>query len=118
MRAMRGRSRLLPILTILALALATLGSGVSHGQAAASERVVICTGHGVTTILVDAEGTPVERRVLCPDCALTAVAAACVPRAGAPEPAPRAVPRPRPVPAAMLRRPVGLAEARAPPHPG
>lgn len=40
----------------------------------ASGAMVICTGAGVVTVLVDENGTPIEHGHICPDCALSVLA--------------------------------------------
>lgn len=59
-------------LTLFGLVLVLVtGSGImasARHQALATGEIVICTGYGITTIAVDAEGNPVRPVVLCPDC--------------------------------------------------
>jgi hypothetical protein len=43
---------------------------VARGQAAATGQVVLCTGAGIQTISIDAEGNPTQGGHLCPDCVL------------------------------------------------
>ena len=63
-------ARLASLLLVLSLGLSTVGFGVARGQAPADGQMVICTGHGIVTISVDADGNPVESYMLCPDAAL------------------------------------------------
>lgn len=60
------------ILLCLALVLGGMSMGVVRGQAAAvsqgSSTITICSGYGVTTITLDAQGNPVGPVHLCPDC--------------------------------------------------
>lgn len=63
-------SRLASLLLVLSLGLSTVGFGIARGQAPADGQIVICTGQGIITISVDAEGNPVESHMLCPDAAL------------------------------------------------
>lgn len=58
---------LIPLLLSLSLGLSTVGFGVARGQAPAVGEMVICTGLGIVTVTVDAEGNPVEAQGLCPD---------------------------------------------------
>ncbi len=64
------RTGWLSLLLILNLGLSALGFGMARGQAPATGQMVICTGNGIVTISVDAEGNPVESHTLCPDAAL------------------------------------------------
>lgn len=52
----------------LALAASSVTVAIARGPAAASHQVVICTGTGVTTLAVDAQGRPVGPVHPCPDC--------------------------------------------------
>jgi hypothetical protein len=60
----------LSLLLIVNLGLSALGFGMARGQAPAAGQMVICTGNGIVTLSVDAEGNPVESHTLCPDAAL------------------------------------------------
>ena len=57
---------------LLAVVLAATGLSVAHarGQADPAGSMVICRGLTVVTVLVDAEGNPVELPHVCPDAAL------------------------------------------------
>ncbi|SMX49221.1 hypothetical protein MAA8898_04227 [Maliponia aquimaris] len=57
---------------MLAAVLAVTGLSVAQarGQAGPAGALVICQGLTVVTILVDAEGQPVEQAHVCPDAAL------------------------------------------------
>lgn len=110
--------RLLALLLAFVLGLSAVGAGHARGHAQTAGAIVICTGEGAVTVLVDAEGRPVERKVLCPDCVLSLLAIG----GGSPEALPAPVPRlaPRPLrSAAQLApgRPRGMQKARAPPRP-
>jgi hypothetical protein len=68
---------LLPILRLkqafagllaLVVVLTNMQMAVGRAQAAAVDRVVICSGYGVMTIDLDADGNPVGPVHLCPDC--------------------------------------------------
>lgn len=54
----------------LAAALAVAGAGwaLARGQAPAVGVVVICTGTGLVSIALDADGNPTGAHLLCPDC--------------------------------------------------
>ena len=55
---------------ILSLGFSSLGFGMARGQAPAAGEMVLCTGNGIVTVSIDADGTPVESHTLCPDAAL------------------------------------------------
>lgn len=65
---------------VLAVVLAVTGLSVAQArvQAGPAGALVICRGLTVVTILVDAEGQPVERAHICPDAALALFVAAGV----------------------------------------
>lgn len=65
----------LAVLLALLLGVSALGFGMARGQAPQAGQIVICTGQGIVTISIDADGKPVERHTLCPDAALTLMAA-------------------------------------------
>ncbi|MBV0890297.1 hypothetical protein KTN05_00305 [Paracoccus sp. Z118] len=69
----------LHLLLILLIAATSLSLGSARGQARVAGQMVLCDGHGVTTVAVDASGNPVERVVICPDMALSLLAALDVP---------------------------------------
>lgn len=52
---------------------------MARGQAPAVGEMVLCTGHGIVVVSVDSEGKPVKSYGLCPDAALTILAALEVP---------------------------------------
>lgn len=56
------------------IVLTSVAFGVARGQAGSTHTLVICTGHGVVSITVDANGEEIERAVLCPDCVVTLLA--------------------------------------------
>jgi hypothetical protein len=99
-------------------ALSTVGAGHARGQAQVAGHVVICSGHGIVTVPVDASGTPVERQVLCPDCVVSLHAP---PAAGPDAPGRRLAAtrahHPPEARAAPPLRPHGVPRARAPPAP-
>jgi len=45
---------------------------VARGHAAAAGEVVLCTGAGIQTIQVDADGNPTQGAHYCPECVLVA----------------------------------------------
>jgi len=115
---MRRASRLLALFTALVLGLSSVGAGHARGHAQHAGAIVICTGQGVVTLRVDAEGRPVERQVPCPDCVLSLLACAGVPPGALPAPLPRLAPRPvRQAAQVAPGRLLGIPEARAPPRP-
>ncbi len=61
----------------LVLALTSLSMAVARGQGRqiAGEEIVICTGVGITTITVDANGNPVKTIHMCPDAMMQMAAA-------------------------------------------
>ncbi|SFC35089.1 hypothetical protein SAMN04488094_10472 [Tropicimonas isoalkanivorans] len=64
------RSGLLSLLLTLNLGLSALGFGMARGQVPVAGQMVICTGNGIVTLSVDADGNPVASHTLCPDAAL------------------------------------------------
>jgi hypothetical protein len=52
------------------LLVSAVGAGVARGVLPPADAITICADHGLVTIFVDERGEPVERQVLCPDCAL------------------------------------------------
>lgn len=69
---------LIGIVAALVLAMTSMTMAVARGQARVAGEVVICTGYGVTTISVDAEGNPTGPVHLCPDMVLAMMAAIAV----------------------------------------
>jgi hypothetical protein len=65
------------ILTALTLAvliaLTSTATAMSQLRGAAVGEMVICTGHGMRTVLMDAQGQPVDAKVQCPECLLSNV---------------------------------------------
>ncbi|MEM9853629.1 MAG: hypothetical protein AAF841_04160 [Pseudomonadota bacterium] len=109
------RGLLLSLLSALVVMTST-GLGLARGSMPALEGHVICQGHAITTIWIDAQGREVERQALCPDAALSLLVQSAV---AAPETGHVAFVRmaempallARPAPAATLLKP----QARAPP---
>lgn len=61
----------------LALMLALTGQAmaVARGTPSASGEIILCTGTGPISVLVDEKGQPVGKPHICPDCALSVFAA-------------------------------------------
>ena len=53
------------------LALTGLHVGMARGQAKVAGSIVICTGTGPVSIVVDANGKPTGKVRTCPDCVMT-----------------------------------------------
>ena len=68
---MRRFSAVLLIFSLLASAFATASA---RGTMAGTLDMVICTGSGLTTLTIDAQGDPVETYESCPDCVMTLAA--------------------------------------------
>ncbi|MDF1620933.1 hypothetical protein [Pseudothioclava nitratireducens] len=62
-------------LMALILAATSLTMAVARGQTRVAGEIVICTGYGMTTITVDANGQPTGPVHLCPDMVLGMMAA-------------------------------------------
>lgn len=58
----------------LSLALASIGFVQARHLAAGAQTLVICTGYGLVSITIDADGNPVEHTLPCPDCVMTVAA--------------------------------------------
>ncbi|WP_158644543.1 hypothetical protein [Paracoccus jeotgali] len=65
----------LRILLILILSLTSQGLAMAHAQPRSESQATICLGSAVLVVTVDAEGQPVQRRVLCSDMAAQLMAA-------------------------------------------
>ena len=64
--------RTLSALTLaLVLTLTAQSMALARGKTMVAGEMVLCTGTGVVTVQVDAEGNPVAPSHICPDCALT-----------------------------------------------
>ncbi len=63
------------IFLAVCLAMTSLTMAVARGQARVAGEVVVCTGYGVTTLQVDANGRPTGAAHLCPDMVLGMMAA-------------------------------------------
>lgn len=99
----------------LALALTSLSLAVARGQGAASGEIVICTGFGLQTIAVDAQGNPTGPAHVCPDGVAALASLAVLPPVLPARPAAARLRRSRHrAPVRRGRAPVA-ARARAPP---
>lgn len=100
----------------LALVLSSWTMAVARGHAAApGSQMVICTGYGLVTVTLDAEGNPTGPVLPCPDCVVTLAA---LPAGPVMLPVPalrRARPGRRPSPALRAGRPRRGRRARGPP---
>jgi len=56
-----------PFVLALVLAVGSVGFAASHQTGSGVDKYVICTGYGLVTITVDAEGNRVADGVPCPD---------------------------------------------------
>ncbi|QBX33724.1 hypothetical protein E4191_02560 [Paracoccus liaowanqingii] len=65
--------RPLPLILILVVMLTSIGLGAARGTVRSGEQIVLCTGHGIVTI--DLPGDQGRRTHLCPDMALSLLAA-------------------------------------------
>jgi hypothetical protein len=80
-------SRPRPLLNLVLAALLALTSqslATARGHAAVAGEIVLCSGEGLVTITVDAQGNPTGPAHYCPDCALSLFVAV---ESGAPAPA-------------------------------
>jgi hypothetical protein len=60
----------LGVVLAVAMAVSGLSAAFARGQASPAGSLVICRGLTVVTVLVDAEGQPVETQHVCPDAVL------------------------------------------------
>lgn len=60
----------------LVLTLTAQGMALARGQTMVAGQMVLCTGTGIVTVQIDAEGNPVSPSHICPDCALSLMVAA------------------------------------------
>ncbi|TJZ90471.1 hypothetical protein FA743_15105 [Paracoccus gahaiensis] len=65
--------RPLPLILILVVMLTSIGLGAARGTVLSGEQIVLCTGHGIVTI--ELPGDQGSRTHLCPDMALSILAA-------------------------------------------
>lgn len=63
-----GWNTVLTLVMVPILALTSVTMAVARGHAPAVGQVVICSGYGIVTIAVDADGNPTEAVQPCPDC--------------------------------------------------
>lgn len=108
--------RAISVTLVMTLCLMSAGLGVARGQAPASGQMVVCTGQGMIVVAVDAGGRPVESFGLCPDAALSTLAALEVEPPSAPpvDASLSAMPWPREAYFALPHQPL-IRGARAPP---
>lgn len=67
----------------LIVAITSQQLAVARGTAmTAAGEVVLCTGQGIVTVAVDDQGNPIGPVHICPDCALSLMAAVAAPLAG------------------------------------
>ncbi|MDO5528165.1 MAG: hypothetical protein Q4F71_02075 [Paracoccus sp. (in: a-proteobacteria)] len=59
----------------LALIVSSVGFGTARGQARIAGEMVLCAGGAVVVVAVDHGGNPVEKALICPDMALSLMAA-------------------------------------------
>lgn len=112
-------SWLIRLSLVLILVLSGAGLGAARGQLRIAGTVVLCAGEAVTVLTVDVNGRPVQRTHLCPDMALSLLAAVANPP---PLPLPQAGIWLRlaamPVPVAQPWRMAQAPRARGPPRQG
>lgn len=68
----------LRLILIVVLLLTAQGLAAARGQARVAGEMVLCAGGKLITVLVDDQGRPVERLVICPDMALSLMSATAV----------------------------------------
>jgi hypothetical protein len=107
---------LLSCILAVVLLVSAVAAGAARGQTRVAGQIVICSGAGVVTLWVDADGQPVPHQSACPDCVMTALAAVWAGPAGPVVPlhALRAEPRARADAADLSARRV-MPPARGPP---
>ncbi|NSX54567.1 hypothetical protein [Parasulfitobacter algicola] len=66
--------RFLSICFVLLIVATSQSMAVARGQAAVAGEMVICNGNGTMTVLIDADGNPVDHPHICPDCTATLIA--------------------------------------------
>ncbi|WP_417719609.1 hypothetical protein [Salipiger sp.] len=69
------------ILLALVLAFTSFEIAVARGTLPVAGQIVICSGQGFVTILLDAEGNPTDHVHICPDAAMAFTAPPVVPLA-------------------------------------
>ncbi len=70
MKIMTALRSYLAAFLVFALVVTSHSMAQARGMTDAQGQMVICTGTGPITVLVDAEGRPVERSHVCPECAM------------------------------------------------
>lgn len=108
---------ILSLILSLVLALASGTMAVARTQASAFGQITICSGYGIVTVSVDAEGNPVGPVHPCPDCLTGVMLAGPLPMAiVASQPLSRAVRLPHGTAQLPGARAVPVARARGPPQ--
>lgn len=110
------RRSLLAMLLALSLGATSLTMAVARGQARVAGEIVICTGYGMTTLAVDAAGTPIGRLHICPDMALALLVTLDAPRLDLSRPEGRSEQLARPAAAAAISHRGMTRRARSPPR--
>lgn len=62
--------RCLSVILMLALVVSAHAAGMTPGANTPTGQIALCIGGHAVTVLVDAEGRPVDVAHVCPDCAL------------------------------------------------
>lgn len=62
--------RLISLFLMLTMVATTGAMASMRDRDAGAQSIVICTGHGPQLILLGADGEPVERAPICPDCTM------------------------------------------------
>ena len=66
--------RLVPLFLAVLIAITSQQMAVARGaMQQAAGQVVLCTGQGVQTVILDRQGQPIDVAHICPDCALTLI---------------------------------------------
>jgi hypothetical protein len=113
---MIGLRPLFGLVLALCLALTSGAMAVARGQAPAVGQIVLCTGLGVVSVGIDAEGNPTGPAHICPYCVLAAFAVVEPSPAGPARPLTwRAARWPDPGPPPAVSRRALPPAARAPP---
>lgn len=60
--------RPLSLILVLALGLASVTMAVARANAAGATQIILCSGYGVATVTLDADGNPTGPLHPCPDC--------------------------------------------------
>ncbi len=72
--------RLISLCAVLLLVLTAQQMAMARGQTTdVTGQVILCTGNGIVTVTLDAQGKPAGPAHICPDCALSFVLAVANP---------------------------------------